>query len=450
MRNLLVALMMVIIPATCLAGQPTYLKKRMGTLTGQIMLEENKPMAGGIVSFFNEETGTPPQLHGSIRVPDAVARVESDGRFNARLLPGAYYIGALHVTEPGRGPGPPKPGEKFYFAVDDKKAPRTFTIKTREVLDIGQITALPPEEITDKRMYLTLEGAIVGPDGKPFPNAVVLVKKDPSSMRPEYVSQRLGEDGRFKLMIPGGTYYLMARQVEGSSIMGQPTPGSYVGTYGVEKAPVDGIPGSSGPAGGIIPPVGTGPQRAVGPATGISAAAGVDVKDAKPIIGKAGEVVSGLTIKVFPISRPGEITADSYFNLLGKVQDGKGKPVGGMQVHAKKNFSEFRPPFTSDVTDKEGNFQLKLPTGAQYYLLARPAAMGPPQTGTPVGYYGLQKPLKELLVFLNPDSPEYKEYFLQAKTVTGEEDETVKDVIITVFPFGIEGEKGMIPLPGRK
>lgn len=450
MRNLLVALMMVIIPATCLADQPTYLKKRMGTLTGQIMLEENKPMAGGIVSFFNEETGTPPQLHGSIRVPDAVARVESDGRFSARLLPGAYYMGALHVTEPGRGPGPPKPGEKFYFAVDDKKAPRTFTIKTREVLDMGKITALRPEKITDKRMYLTLEGTIVGPDGKPFPNAVVLVKKNPRSMRPEYVSQRLGEDGKFKLMIPGGTYYLMARQVEGSSIMGQPTPDSYVGTYGVENAPVDGIPGSSGPAGGITPPVGTGPQRAVGPATGISAAAGVDIKNAKPITGKAGETVNDLTIRVFPISRPGEIKAESYFNVIGTVQDSEGKPFAGMQVHAKENFSEFRPPFTSEVTDEAGTFHLKLPTGTGYYLLAKPVAMGPPQPGEPVGFYGLQKPLKELLVFLNPDSPEHKEYFMQAKSVTGNKDETVKDVVITAFPFGVEAEKGMISLPGRK
>ena len=114
------------------------------------------------------------------------------------------------------------------------------------------------------------------------------------------------------------------------------------------------------------------------------------------------------------------------------------------------SFAEFRPPFTSHATDAEGKFNLELPTGKQYYLMAKPASLGPPQPGAPVGFYGLQTPLKELLVFLNPDSPEHKVYFEQAKSVTGKKDETVKGIVITVFPFGAESSKGMISLPGRK
>ncbi len=451
MRNFLLALLLVTAPAYCLAAAPGFLKERMGTLSGQILIEQNKPLAGGIVSFFNTKSGPPPLMPGGgTRVPDSIARVDNDGRFNARLVPGTYYLGARFVAEPGKGHGPPKPGEKLYFVVDEKKKFRTVTIKIREVQDVGKLSTLPPELVDETGSYLTIEGTIIGPDGKPFPEAVALVKKDPRSRRPDFVSQFADKDGRFTMLVPEGTYYLMARQVKDDSIMGQPSPGSHVGTYGVDKPPADGIPGSSGPAGGISPPTRTGPRLGAGPTTGISAAAGVDVKDAKPVTGKAGEVIKGLKIKMFQISRPTEEEAESYFKVTGTVQNSEGKPVAGMLVHAKKSLSEFRPPFTSNVTDATGSFQLQLPTGTKYYLLAKPATMGPPKPGAPVGFYGLQKPIKELLVFLTPDSPEYEEYFSQAKTVTEEADATVKDVVITVYPFGVEAEEGMISLPGRK
>ncbi len=438
MRNIILTFIFILLPFWSLAGTPGFLKERMGTMDGQIILEDGSPLPGGIVAFFNEETGPPPMLMGGSRVPDAVFDVDGDGHFSAKLVPGSFYLGTLLVTEPGRKPGPPKPGEQFFFAADEKNGLRVFTVTIRQKQDVGKIVVFPPDKIIDNKVYMTLEGTVVDPESRPFPDAVVLVKKDPKAMRPDYVSEQVGTDGRFKIKMPEGTYYLMARQVRDNSIMGQPLPGSHVGTYGVDKAPTEGIPGRSGPAGGISPPAGVGLQRMTGPATGITPGAGVETEEAQPVSGKAGEIITGLTIKVFPIARPGELTADSYFKVTGTVQNAEGRPMTGMQVHAKENFSDFRAPFTSSATDSRGTFHLELPAGKNYYLLAKSTAMGPPQPGALVGFYGLQKPLKELLVFLQPDSPEYKEYFAQAKSVTGDADATVAGVLITVFPLGAE------------
>lgn len=434
------SLLVLLIPLVSQAAAPGFMQERMGTLSGQILIEDNKPLPGGIVSFINEKSGPPPLMPGATRVPDAITRVDKEGKFSARLVPGTYYIGALLVTEPGRGPGPPRPGEKLYYAVDEKKTPRTFTLKIRETLDVGQLASLPPDQIKDTGKYLTLEGTVLTPDGKPFPGAVALVKKDLRSMRPEFVSQVVSEDGHFKLMISEGTYYLMAREVIDGSITGQPPTGSHVGTYGVEKAQTEGVPE---PRAGLHSPLGA---TAANPAP-----TGAEQDDAKTVSGKAGEVVKDLTIKVFPVSRPEEKQVDSYFKVSGVVLDNNGKPVAGMLVHAKEKMTDFRPPYTSGATDENGMFHLMLPTNTNYFLLAKDSTLGPPRPGTFVGFYGLNQPLKELLVFLNPEAPENKELFMQAKTVMGKnKDETVSDIKITVYPLGSKEEEGMITLPPGK
>ena len=63
---------------------------------------------------------------------------------------------------------------------------------------------------------------------KPFQGGTVVVKTDMNSQRPDFVSQRTGEDGSFKLQFPPDTpYYLLGRERP----VGRPVPGTYVGTY---------------------------------------------------------------------------------------------------------------------------------------------------------------------------------------------------------------------------
>ena len=111
------------------AEAPGFLKARMGTLTGEIVIE-GKPLPGAIVSFFNTASGPPPILGTVRRVPDMVTRTNQDGKFSVKLLPGSYFMGAL-VRQKGGGIGPPRPGEKFYFAHDKEGNLRSFDIKKR-------------------------------------------------------------------------------------------------------------------------------------------------------------------------------------------------------------------------------------------------------------------------------------------------------------------------------
>jgi len=100
-------------PLVCQAGVPGFMKKRMGTLSGQVMTDDGQPVPGGIVSFFDAENGIPPLIADMHRIPDMIGRMGSDGRFSVKLLPGSYYMGALIISDPGRGPGPPKKERHF-------------------------------------------------------------------------------------------------------------------------------------------------------------------------------------------------------------------------------------------------------------------------------------------------------------------------------------------------
>jgi hypothetical protein len=282
-------------PLVCQAGVPGFMKKLMGTLSGQVMTVDGNPLPGGVVSFFDAEKGIPPLIADMHRIPDMLERMEPDGRFSVKLLPGTYYMGILIITDPGRGPGPPQKGETFYFAKDAKGGLRTFTLGTREEKDAGVIIGAAPETFPLVKNLVTIEGMLLKEDGKPFVGGVVLVKSDMSKQRPDFVSQRTGEDGKFRLQLPPDTtYYLLGRERS----VGRPVPGSYVGTYGSNSAIS---------AGGALP---IGNVRPAQPASGrpdiVERDEGQGEDLPEPITGKAGEVLQGIDINMFKVPVPGE------------------------------------------------------------------------------------------------------------------------------------------------
>ena len=219
---------LLVSPFVCQAGIPGFMKERMGTLSGQVMTDDGNPVPGGVVSFFDAKNGIPPLIADMHRIPDMIGRMGPDGRFSVKLLPGSYYMGALLITVPGRGPGPPQKGETFYFAKDTNGGLRTFTLGTREEKDAGVIIGAAPETFPLVKNLVTIEGMLLKEDGKPFVGGVVLIKSDMNSQRPDFISQRTGEDGKFRLQLPPDTtYYLLGRERS----VGRPVPGSYVGTY---------------------------------------------------------------------------------------------------------------------------------------------------------------------------------------------------------------------------
>ena len=246
MKKCFIILLFVLLlsPLVCQAGIPGFMKKLMGTLSGQVMTDDGNPVPGGVVSFFDAEKGIPPLIADMHRIPDMLGRMEPDGRFNIKLLPGSYYMGILIVTNPGRGPGPPRKGETFYFAKDTNGELRTFTLGTREEKDAGVIIGAAPETFPLVKNLVTIEGMLLKENGKPFVGGVVLVKSDMNKQRPDFISQRTGEDGKFRIQLPPDTnYYLLGRE----RLVGRPVPGSYVGTYGSNSAISEGGPGHREP-----------------------------------------------------------------------------------------------------------------------------------------------------------------------------------------------------------
>ncbi|MFC1837807.1 hypothetical protein ACFLYW_03920 [Thermodesulfobacteriota bacterium] len=287
--------LVLIIPLLCQAGIPGFMKERMGILSGQVVTEDGRPLAGGVVSFFITEKGIPPLIVGTHRIPDMVGRMSPEGKFATKLLPGSYYMGALVITDPGRGPGPPREGEAFYFARGKDGSLREFTLGIKETKDAGKIIAALPDSFPLAKNLVTIKGRLMKDDGKPFAGGVVLVKTDMNSARPDFVSGRTGDDGIFTIQLPAGTpYYLLGRE----RTVGRPVPGTYIGTYGSNSAISQG---------GALP---IGNVRPAQPASGMPEVTGVEIGPGEDlpatVMGKGGETLTGIDILMFKMPVPGE------------------------------------------------------------------------------------------------------------------------------------------------
>jgi len=275
-----VCLILTLAPGGAGAGVPGFMKARMGTLSGRLYVE-GKPLPGAVVSFFNTKAGPPPVVGGVRRVPDMVSRTDAEGRFVAKLLPGTYYMGAL-IRPKGKGPGPPRPGERYFFVGDAGGDLRVFEVKTRLMTPAGRVDGVPPGMFREFDAFMTIKGRVVDERGEPLAGMVVTLKDSPRTARPRYVSKPTGADGAFEMRVPPGGYYVMAREaIRG----GRPRPGSYIGTYGKEPPRLEGDSYDDA-------------LRNAGQRGGSGEARKVD--------GAAGEVIAGVVVKMFRIPDPDE------------------------------------------------------------------------------------------------------------------------------------------------
>lgn len=281
-------------PLVSQAAVPGFMKERMATFSGQVVNEDGKPLQGGKVSFFNAKKGIPPIIVRVHRIPDKVGRMAPDGTFSVKLLPGTYYMGALVITDPGRGPGPPREGEDFYFIKDTKGNLREFTLGNKETQDVGKVVAALPDSFPKAKNLVTIQGRLLKENGTPFAGGVVLVKTDLNKARPDFISAPTDAEGKYSLNLPADTeYYILGRE----QAVGRPVPGSYLGTYG-STLPIS--------EGGALPIGNVGPiQPADMPQVeGLEIGPGGDLPLA--VSGKAGQTLTGIDILMFKVPVPGE------------------------------------------------------------------------------------------------------------------------------------------------
>lgn len=270
------------------AGVPGYMKKLMGTLEGQLYVND-QVFPNAIVSFF-EIKGGPPPLAGSVfRVPDMIVRSNEKGEFSAKLLPGSYYIGTM-VLEKVERPRPPGPDDEYFFAADGNGDLRTFEVKTKTVTSFGRVDGKLPGEFITYKNFITIKGMLTDEQGAPVPGMMFNLKESMQSPRPKYTSsERTGEDGAYVLKVPPGKYYVMAME---SLRGGRPQPGSYIGTYGKKPPVADAAQAKAGGVGGIngVSPPWLGEKGGGG--------------DALVVEGNNGETISGINITMFRIPDP--------------------------------------------------------------------------------------------------------------------------------------------------
>jgi hypothetical protein len=214
-----------------------------GTLTGRLLLSDGKPLADGQVFFFDEKSPLEKPLTGKFwRVPDAVERVDSTGRFTVQLDAGSYYIGAIKRFSAGKL-GPPEIGDYFLPVHDTRGNYRVITVKNNSTTNIGTIKGIQrysAELAAYKGPLTVIEGRIATASGEPVKNMYVLAYTDPSLRgRPSFVSTSSDSEGRYQLRVDKGrTFYLKVRDIYAG---GKPQAGKLVGVFGGidQPAPVE-------------------------------------------------------------------------------------------------------------------------------------------------------------------------------------------------------------------
>ncbi|MEW6217979.1 MAG: OmpA family protein [Thermodesulfobacteriota bacterium] len=300
MLRFLLCSILALVPVIAHGAAPGFLLKKAGTLSGQVFVD-NAPLANAVVAFFLEAKGLPPVHPGMTRVPEALGRLDGDGRFAVRLAPGSYYLGMLQ-RDPAAGPGPPRPGEAFYFAADPERATlRVFTLARQETLDLGRIDGLPPERLAGvpAPAVFTARGRLLDGQGQPVAGAVVLAKRHLDVPRPDVASARTGADGAFTLALPAETpFFLVARETMAG---GRPQPGQLVGTYGIRSET------------GFFPAMFGGEA---GDGQGLSAGT-----RPQTVAGAAGETRPDLEIVMYPVPDPAAIKASLQGAFTGPASE---------------------------------------------------------------------------------------------------------------------------------
>lgn len=259
---------------------------------------------------------------------------KADGNYQLELPPGSYYLTARDYE------GAPLPDKLFcYFS----GAPAQVRVGSFTNVSFNMIR-IPVEAPPATSSGSGISGEITY-QGKRLDHCYLYIYKDGKDgfKGPGYVIQPV-EKGTFRLRLPPGKYYILARKRLKGGQFGPIETGDYFNYY----------------------------------------------------YGNPVSIGTGMTheIKLEAITRLSlNDTSDNntaFRGIRGTIADAEGKPAKGLHVFAYLNPAMTgTPDFFSAATSTNGQFELALPEGAgPFYLLAREAFGGPATTGELYGKYG--------------------------------------------------------------
>ncbi len=322
---LICGLLLLGFPAVSSAGQT-------GFVTGKVMFHA-KPMPGAVVYAYSD----PVQLFRRSSAPPVTSG--PDGTFKMKLPRGQFYLAAMKkLTGPGKSPAP---GDLYAFyggnpVIIDPFRTAKITINLMKKPKNQEPTAC------EEKGKGGIEGTVTL-DGQPLDGVTIYIYLDSdSSFRGlgYYMSPPTGVDGRFKMRMNDGTYYLVARKRMSREVTGPLKEGDYYGYL-----------------------------------------------DINPLVVHNGKVLH----VEFPVMMKVEKAApggQGFTIVSGTIKDKKGTPLKGMYACLYKNGTMTnRPAIVSGKTGADGVFRLEVPFSGKYYLGARSVLGKPVDDGQYWGRY---------------------------------------------------------------
>ena len=292
-----------------------------------------EPCAGLDVSAFREITDI---AAGRALATSDLTR--ADGTYRLELPPGNYYLTAREGT------GPLRSGELYgYFSgAPVRVAPGTYR-------NVGfNLIRVPKEERPESSPRSGVHGEITFQDA-PLPKAYLYVYQETGKdfKGPAYLIQPV-EKGQFRVNLPPGRYWLLARKRLRGGQYGPIETGDYFSYY-----------------------------------------------HGNPVTVTAGQMREARIETVARLSIFEDETAGAPFRgVRGKVVDGGGRAIARVHVFAYRDSAmKGAPDYFSPPTGKDGVFELALPEGGPFFLLAREEYGGPAQEGELYGQLGRGAPL---------------------------------------------------------
>ena len=248
------------------------------------------------------------------------APTDLDGLYKLDLQPGSYVLTASNSS------GVAKPGDLFcYYSGSPIQVP------TNGYRNVGfNLIRVPAEHPIKQAPRSGIYGQLTYQD-QPLEKAYLYVYKDPGKnfKGPGYFIQPVAR-GDFRLNLPPGDYYLLARKRMQGGQFGPIEIGDYFNYY-----------------------------------------------FGNPVHIEEGQLHE---IKVETVTRLSMLEEDvvDLQGISGQVVDAAGKPRAGLYVFAYRQVEMTgNPDFFSAPTGLDGHFKISLPDSGPYYLLARQAFGGP-------------------------------------------------------------------------
>ena len=306
-----------------------------GGLEGQLMFQ-NQPLAAAEVEVYLKA-----EKDRSVQ-PFAVATTDAKGHYQLSLPKGRYFV----------------IGKKREATADGRTRMLMADSPANPLQVAGGMTQVPSFNLREMgREGLQGGDAETGVSGRitwqgePADRAFLYVYTETETglVGPSYgEAVQAGEDGRFSVNLPAGSYFLVARKRAGGSRSGALAPGDLNAHYSGNPVVVE-----------------RGQRRELGDL----ALARVDE-----------ETFSRR-------QREGLFTKTDTM-LTGRVETSEGEAVSGVYVFAFLDSRMIgKPVHMSSATDNDGSFELYLSDAGTYYIGARSAFGGPLEPGEWIGTY---------------------------------------------------------------